>query len=671
LNNFFTANDVDYQLVPPHCHRRNAAERAIRTFKEHFVVGLSPVDPAFPLHLWDRLLPQAEIALNLLWTSRLHPQLSAAAHFHGLVDYNKTAFAPPGCNIIAHEKPGKRRTWATHGQHGYSLGPAMHHYRCQNVYILATASERIVDTLELFPHNYQMPQLPFARVGDDTILALTDLAAIFKLKLRQTPSPTPRAAPPKVTQRPCLAESSNPILDSPMPILRQTRSQTTIHTQDISNAPLPPKVVKPRTLNPSPPRVPTHAQRLSPRNLSQNNFCGMDTAHMAIALGAGHWSRQHQANAVIHPVTGKEMEYMALMKDPRLQPLWTQGFGNECGRLFQGIWDIPGTDTCFFIKLTNIQKDRKITYGKIVCDYKPHKKKEHVGLTVAGDRLDYSGDVATSTAEITTFKILINSTVSTEDATMMMMDIKNYYLGTPLPRFEYIKMLLSRFPEEIVQKYNLNALVVDGWLNIEIRKGMYGLKQAGILANQLLQTRLAPFGYYPARHTPGLWLHKTRPISFTLLVDDFIVKYVGKHHAEHLRNALLRTYELTTDWTATVYSGMTLKWNYDKRTCDISMPGYVSNVLSKFKHDAPKHTQHTQSRYVTPVYGAKTQYATKDETPPLTAQQCLTIQKVTGSVLYYARAVDPTVLMPLNDIATEQTKATEKRRPPQINCWII
>jgi hypothetical protein len=264
----------------------------------------------------------------------------------------------------------------------------------------------------------------------------------------------------------------------------------------------------------------------------------MDTAHMAIALGASHWSQQHQANAVIHPVTGKEMEYMALMKDPHLQPLWQRGFGNECRRLFQGIRDIPGTDTCFFIKLTNIPTDRKITYGKIVCDYKPHKKeKERVRLTVGGERLDYSGDVATSTADITTFKILIK--ISTKDAAMIMIYIKNYYLGTPLPRFEYIKMPLSRFPEEKVQKYNLNALAVDGWVYVEIRKGMYGLKQAGLLANQLLQTRLAPFGYYPARHTPGLWLHKTRPISFTLVVDDFAVKYVGKQHAEHLRNALL------------------------------------------------------------------------------------------------------------------------------------
>jgi hypothetical protein len=333
-----------------------------------------------------------------------------------------------------------------------------------------------------------------------------------------------------------------------MPIGRQTRSQMTIHTQDIPNVPLPPRVVTPRTLRQSPPRVPTGSQRLSPHNLSQDEFCGMDSAHMAIALGKAHWSQRHQASAVIHPVTGKEMEYLALMKDPRLQPFWTRGFCNECGCLFQGIRDIPGTDTCLFLALKNIPNDRMITYGKIVCDYKPHKKeKERVRLTVGGDILDYSGDVTTSTADITTFKILINSTLLTKDAAMMMMDIKNYYIGTPLPRFEYMKMLLSRFPEEIIHKYNLNALAIDGWVYIEIRKGMYGLKQAGLLANQLLKTRLAPFGYYPARYNPGLWLHKTRPISFTLVVDNFAVKYVGKQHAEHLRNALLRTYELTTE----------------------------------------------------------------------------------------------------------------------------
>jgi hypothetical protein len=383
LKSFFTANDIAYQLVPPHCHRRNAAERAIRTFKEQFVAGLSLVDPSFPMHLWGRLLPQAEITLNLLRASRLHPQLSATAHFHGLVDYNKTDFAPPECNIIAHEKPAKRRTWAPHGKHGYSLGPVMHHYRCQNVYITTTTNERIVDTLEYFPHNYPMPQLSstdrllraaqdmtdafqnphpgvsFASVGDDTVAALADLAAMVKLKLQPTPSHAPHASPNKVAQLP-----SN--IPSPMPADRQTRSQATILTPAIPNLPLPPRVVTPRTLRHSSPRVPTSSRRLSPRNLSQNDFCGMDTAHMAIALGSNHWSQLHHANSVIHPTTGKEMEYAALMKDPRLQPLWSQGFGNECGRLFQGIRDIPGTDTCFLVTLKSIPNDRKITYCKIV-----------------------------------------------------------------------------------------------------------------------------------------------------------------------------------------------------------------------------------------------------------------------------------------------------------------
>jgi hypothetical protein len=154
---------------------------------------------------------------------------------------------------------------------------------------------------------------------------------------------------------------------------------------------------------------------------------------------------------------------------------------------------------------------------------------------------------------------------------------------------------------------------------IEIRQGMHVLKRAGLIANQLLQTHLAPFGYYQARPTPELWLKKTRPIYFTLVVNYFTVRYVGKQHAEHLGNALLQTYELMMDWTAMVYFRMTLKWDHKNRTSDISVPGYVSNVLSKFQHDAPKHLQHTPCR----LYGANTQYAMKDETSPLKATQCI------------------------------------------------
>jgi hypothetical protein len=204
------------------------------------VVGLTSVDRNFPLHLWEQLLVQAEITLNLLQTSRQHPQLSAVAHFHGLIDYNKTYFAPPGCKIIAHEKPEKRRTWAPRGQHGYSLGPAIHHYRFQNVYISAMASERILDTLEFFPPNYPIsqlpstdrlimaandmsnalknphPEVPLAQVRDDTIAALTKLAVIFKNKFQKVQAPGLSNAPAKAAENKRPAVLFQPILNSPM-----------------------------------------------------------------------------------------------------------------------------------------------------------------------------------------------------------------------------------------------------------------------------------------------------------------------------------------------------------------------------------------------------------------------------------------------------------------------
>jgi hypothetical protein len=283
------------------------------------------------------------------------------------------------------------------------------------------------------------PEVPFVKVEDDTIEALTQLAEIFKNKFQKVKPPALSNSPIKAAENKRPAVLIHTILTSPIQNNYQTRSQSTIGTGAATNTSLLPRVVTAMTGQAASRRVPTRSQNLPPSNLSQHDFWNMATSNMAVALGTNHWSQQHLLDTVVHPVTGKQMEYMALMNDPDLHPLWKRGFSNEAGRLFQGIRDIPGTNTCLFVKLTNIPKDRKIKYCKIVCDYKPHKKyKERIRFTVGGDILDYYGDVATSTADITTFKILINSTLSTEDVAMMMMDIKNYYLGTPLPRYEYM-----------------------------------------------------------------------------------------------------------------------------------------------------------------------------------------------------------------------------------------
>jgi hypothetical protein len=292
LKSFFTTNDVEYRLVPPHRHRHNAAERAIHTFKEHVVAGLASVDPDFPLHLWYRILPQAEMTLNLLRKSRQHPQLSAAVHYHGIVDFNKTAFAPPECKIIAYEKSSQRRTWSPHGQHGYSLSPPMQHYRYQYVYTSSIASKRIVDTLKVPPDNSPMPQLssidrllmatndmanalkhphpevPFDQVGDGTITALTHVAAIFKNKFQKPTAPELIQAPLKAAENKQPAALTQPILTSPVQHKYQTRSQRQLTVNTASNTPLLPRVVTPITGQAASPRVPAQTKHLSLRNFS-------------------------------------------------------------------------------------------------------------------------------------------------------------------------------------------------------------------------------------------------------------------------------------------------------------------------------------------------------------------------------------------------------------------
>ena len=112
-------NNMTYQLVPPHDHRRNMAEKAIQTFKAHFISILCSADKDFPLHLWDRLLPQAEHTLNMLCRSKVTPTVSAFAYHWGQHDYNANPFAPLGCKVEAHITPGTRKTWAAHTTSGY------------------------------------------------------------------------------------------------------------------------------------------------------------------------------------------------------------------------------------------------------------------------------------------------------------------------------------------------------------------------------------------------------------------------------------------------------------------------------------------------------------------------------------------------------------------------
>ena len=157
LREYMQEQNIKFQLTPAGLHRRNNAERAIQTFKNHFIAGLCSTPPNFPMNLWDKLLPQALLTLNLLRGSRVNPKLSAQAHMHGAFDYNKTPLAPPGINVLAHVRPEDRKSWDPRSKDGIYVGPAMDHYQCHRIWTPSTASTRICDTVKWFPHNIQMP----------------------------------------------------------------------------------------------------------------------------------------------------------------------------------------------------------------------------------------------------------------------------------------------------------------------------------------------------------------------------------------------------------------------------------------------------------------------------------------------------------------------------------
>ena len=260
---------------------------------------------------------------------------------------------------------------------------------------------------------------------------------------------------------------------------------------------------------------------------------------------------EHAAHNVLDPDTGtgKSLSYRQLRQHPKLGPAWNVSSANEFGRLAQGIGGrVKGTNTIFFIPKSQVPLDRRkdVSYGKFVCKVRPEKVDEpnRTRLTVGGNLINYPFEVGTPTADLLLAKILFNSVISTKNARFMTIDIKNFYLNTPIQRYEYIKLKLSDIPTEVIEEYNLRSIATDDdFVYVEIRAGMYGLPQAGLIAQQLLEKRLNNDGYYQDKYVPGLWHHEWRPIKFTLVVDDFGVKYVGKEHAEHLLGVIQKHYK--------------------------------------------------------------------------------------------------------------------------------
>ncbi len=201
---------------------------------------------------------------------------------------------------------------------------------------------------------------------------------------------------------------------------------------------------------------------------------------------------EHVCNGVVHPITKETItKYKKLANNPILQTVWTQAMCKELGRLAQGWNGSKGTDTIFFMShndIKQIPRDRTVTYACIVVDYRPQKDDPNrVRITVGGNLITYPGELTTRTADLTTAKILWNSTISTPGARFACVDIENMYLQTPMDRYEYMRIKANLIPDVFKDTYNLWDKIYNDHVYMEIRRGCYGLPQAGILANKLLK----------------------------------------------------------------------------------------------------------------------------------------------------------------------------------------
>eukprot|EP00804_Cyclotella_cryptica_P022238 CCRYP_017928-RA/>CCRYP_017928-RA protein AED:0.26 eAED:0.26 QI:0/0/0/1/1/1/3/0/814 len=595
LKKAIRANKCRVELTPADQHRRNAAERAIQTFKGHFIAVLAGVDSSFPINQWDELLPQTVLTLNLLRQSNVAPNISAWAYHHGSFDYNRMPLAPMGCAVQFHIKPSRRKTFGEHSEDGFYLKTSEEHYRTHIIFVKKTRAKRLADTV-FFKHKY---------ITQPTITPADAIVNAFN-KLRQTIHGIQHSkedAQYKAIERIMQQAQQQPIQQAEQVNIPRVERELTEQVPRVRFAeePASPKepqerlivawpkeqIVQPsKSPTPKPKPIlkrPTYiakpdsiAERVKAKRQQPET-----TQTESIAERVARRRRERKvevAHAVLDQETGQLLEYRQLLKHPRFKELWNRsGAGNL--------------------------EEKKDPY--------------RTRATMGGNLINYPDDVGTPTANMLLVKIFLNSVISTRGARFANADIANFYLMTPLKRPEYAKIRLSNIPEEIMEEYNLREKATpDGWVYIKVIRGMYGLPQAGSLGHDLLEQRLNAEGYFQSKIVPGLWKHEVRPIMFALVVDDFGIKYTREEDLDHLIESIKKHYDVTVDKDGKEYLKIEIDWDYKNRKVHLSMKPYLEKALRQFDNLVPTQRRDSPHPHVEPKYGAKQQFAEYDTSEP-------------------------------------------------------
>ena len=673
-------NKCRVELTPADQHRRNAAERAIQTFKGHFISVLAGVADGFPINQWDELLPQTILTLNLLRQSNVAPNISAWAYHHGSFDYNRMPLAPMGCAVQFHIKPSRRKTFGEHSEDGFYLKTSEEHYRTHVVFCKKTRAKRLADTV-FFKHKYITQ--PTVTPADAIVNALTKLQDAIRgiqhskndahfealRRLEQTLQPQNKQII-KTGEQVKLPRVEQQIeLTQQIPRVRFDDSPPTVHnpapTRLIVASPQKPFVER-KIVEPPPKPIlkpPKYIDESIAARVRARRLQSKTTVNETIADRVAQ-RRREAAHAVLDQETGELLEYRRLLKHPRFKEVWNRSAADEFGRLAQGIGGrIKGTNTMQFVYKKDIPFDRlkDVTYIKFVCAVRTEKKNPNrMRATMGGNLINYPDDCGVPTANLLLIKIFLNSVISTKGAKFANADLANFYLMSPLKRPEYAKIKLTDIPEEVINEYKLRQLATpDGWVYVKVTRAMYGLPQAGSLGQDQLENRLNQEGYYQSQTVSGLWKHKTKTIQFVLVVDDFGIKYINKDDLDHLIRTLEKYYEVAVDLDGKEFVKIELDWDYENKRVHLSMAPYLQKALRQFDNIVPTKRHDSPYPHIETKYGAKQQYAEYDTSAPVGKDEQKHVQQVTGKFNWYARGVDGTLLTPISALSAQQAKPTQ------------
>lgn len=698
--------NITVELAAPGNHRTLQAERAIATFKNHFISTLGTVHPNFPLNLWEHLLPQALATLNMMRVCPIKPTISAYEAMCGPYNFNRYPLVPLGMAVLIFEAPKTQRsTWAPHGVPGYYLGPSMPHYRCYRVWSSDTQAARVTDTLSWHPRAVHMPgSQPSALIAasvahliatlqrlQDSDPALAHILPNVNFHLEQlqqvysSVNNSTRELPD--FQRVLPREVVPAVVDPQRVVAPSVEAIGPVVTFQRVLDPLPPPAVEiaapaadalapavplivplPHPVIPIPRRSERRPRQPPRFALNAASCILVDKQAVAdLSLQNPNTEAVMATSPVTYPttyapdplvVTAGELRYSSLLKSSS-KAIWEHEHDLELARL------IDHTKTMVFKSIKHLPPGVRPKYYTPVCTEKilpDQSVKRRVRGTVADTRSTYEGPVSASTASLSTMFILFNAVVS-ENAEFLTCDIKDYYLGTPMRDKEYMWIPLRYISHASQLKYNVGPLAHKGNVLVEISKGMYGLAQAGRLAQDRLFEHLALHGFIQSTHTDCLFRHKTRNIAFALVVDDFAIKCHNIADAEYFFSILRMLYVITIDYTGSHHLGFTIDYQRtEPRHFRISMPAYITQALARYNHTPPQ-KQVDAPMILAPIhYGTGVQeQSPEDNSPILPPLRIKRLQSILGTLQHYARCVDPTLVCAVSKLASApHTETTEK-----------